>query len=388
MVSWFIGLSHTIFPSGYGFSLRILFVVASTLTAIIWVRILRLKDFSDKSILIFLVLLFLNPLLGLGSILATPDTPLVLFWTLSYYFYIQILRRQRLYDYAALGMSLGLGFCSKYHIVLFVFSGLIFIVWSKLYRQLRPLGVLLTVFLGAAFCSPVIVWNAQNQWSSFLFQINHGFGEKTFEWAWPANYIIAQFLLVNPFIFAALFKSSLDKRERIFSWSQLLFFLSSSFKSVVEANWPITSHMHTTLHSLQIKTLKLRQVFGFWFFFYALIGVYLCTPLSHDAKKKMVSSAQVDALIPELRSYRPLFGASYQVASLLTWRTHESIPKLRELSRHDFYDSLPESLPTEQSFYVLKNDYSDWPPRYRAYKKIRLAYFDNMGLELYQFTYE
>ncbi len=389
MVSWFIYAGHLFLPEGNPLSLRISFVLASFMISLIWIKILSIKKFSVESTLFFLVLLFLNPLLGLGSIVATPDTPLVLFWTLSYFCYLKILNSNTLSWYALLGMFLGLGFCSKYHIVLFVISGLIYLILSKKLFTLRPLGVFLTVIIGLIFCSPVLIWNSQNEWSSFLFQINHGFGESSFEWAWPLGYLVAQFLIINPFVFFSFFKRGLSYIDKTFSISQLAFFFMSSLKSVVEGNWPLTSHLHSITHFASLTSKKnFKYASVYWIFFYAISGAFFLLPASSKVRKNLINSSQFDDVIQIMDQYQPLYGPSYQVSSLLTWKTGISTPKLGELSRHDFYDSLPESTPLSTSFYVLKNDYSDWPEKYNKYRKIKIRSFDNNGLELYQFIYE
>lgn len=389
MVSWFIYLGHLFFPAGNPLSLRFVFVVASFFISLIWLKILRLKNFSDTAIMMWLALFFLNPLLGIGSILAMPDTPLVLFWSLSYYCYLKILKTNGLNWFALLGLFLGLGFCSKYHIVLFVISGLIYLLLSKKIFKLRPIGVLLTILIGALFSLPVLVWNAQNDWSSFLFQINHGFGESHFEWAWPTGYVIAQLIIINPIIFYSLFKKTGDFIDKTFSLSQLLFFFISSLKSVVEGNWPLTSHLHSTTHSCSLNNRRLFKFsFIYWLIFYVLAGAFFISPASRDVKRNLVNSAQFDDIADIVNTYKPLYGPTYQVSSLLTWKTQKNIPKLNGLSRHDFYDSLPESNPSETSFYVLKYDNSDWPEKYEYYKKIKIQSFDNSNIELYQFIYE
>ena len=288
-----------------------------------------------------------------------------------------------------LGISLGLGFCSKYHIVLFVLAGLISIILLKKYKQLSLIGVSLTLVIGGTFCLPVIIWNAQNEWKSFLFQINHGFGENEFSWAWPAGYLAAQTLAVNPFILWSLFKKGGMASDRVFSLSQLGFFFTSSFKSVVEGNWPLTSHLHSISNaSVQLDRKKVSYAVFYWIIFYVLIAAFLFSNASFKVRKNLVNSAQLGEIYKLVDTYSPLYGPSYQVASLISWKTQKLVPKLRELSRHDFYDSLPESLPSEKQFYVLKNDYSGWPAEFDQYKKIKLQTFDNVGLELYQFIYE
>lgn len=387
MVSWFIYMGHLILPAGNPLSLRIFFISANLLASVVWLKILKSKNLSEESITIWLFLFMLNPLLGPGSILATPDVPLVLFWSLSYYCYLKILNTNHLAWYTYLGIFLGLGFCSKYHIVIFVLSGLIYLLLSKKIFSLKSSGVLLTIFFGFLFSLPVVLWNSQNKWSSFLFQFEHGFGESTFEWSWPAGYLVAQLILINPFIFYYLFKKSYNFLEKTFCFSQLIFFFTSSFKTVVEGNWPLTSHLHSITHySMTAKKEIVKYSLIYWVIIYASIGLFLISPASAPVKKNLVNSSQLNELIKIVNDYKPLYGPSYQVSSLLSWQTQSKIPKLNGLSRHDFYDSLPESQPSTTSFYVLKYDNSEWPQKFENYKKIKIQTFDNLSLALYQFT--
>lgn len=393
MVGWWIYLGHLFFPAGHPLSLRVMFILGGFLTSLVWIKILLEEKASYKVILIFLLFAFLNPLLGPGSVLATPDVPLVLFWSLSFWAFLNVLRTKELKWYGLLGLFLGLGFCSKYHIVLFVISGFITLAFGKRYLRLRPLGILFTLIIGALCSLPVVIWNAQNEWASFVFQINHGFGQDPFTWNWPLAYVGTQILLLNPFIVFTLFKKSQDNTDRIFTWSQLTFFFSSSLKSVVEANWPISSHLHATRHFAQhtaeMSSQKLvRYSLVYWLGIYILLAAFFMSPQSAHVRRNLVNSAQITELLPVVEKYQPLYGPSYQMSSLLTWKTQKLVPKLNELSRHDFYDSLPESKPTASSFYVLKYNNSWWPAQYEHYKKIHLESFDKLGIDLYQLSHE
>jgi 4-amino-4-deoxy-L-arabinose transferase-like glycosyltransferase len=389
MVSWLISLSHFVFPAGNSFSLRFPFVLLSFLTSLIWLKILSDKKVGANTQFLFFVFMALNPLLGIGSIVATPDVGLVFFWSLAYLFFERLLSTNKIIDYALLGLSLGLGFCSKYHIVLFVISGLIYLAFSQQFKKLKLVGVLSTLVLGGLSSLPVVIWNSQNNWASFLFQIDHGFGEESFSWSWPAGYLVAQSFIANPFFIFLLFNKTLDRAQKIFSLSQLAFFFSSSFKSVVEGNWPLTSQLHTTLNGvINASKKQLQYAFIFWLVFYALICGFFLSEASSKVRKNLINSSQLEEIYPLVSQYQPLYGGTYQVASLLSWKTQSLVPKLNGLSRHDFYDSLPESEPTATKFYVLKLDYSTWPEKYDKYQKIKLQSFDKTGLELYQFSYE
>lgn len=120
MVAWLIKLGSVVFPFHNELSVRLFFIILSTATLWIWKKISEHNKISENTQLIILSLICLNPLLGIGSILATPDVPLIFFWSLSFLAFNRAIYTSNYKWYALLGISLGLGFCSKYHIVLHV----------------------------------------------------------------------------------------------------------------------------------------------------------------------------------------------------------------------------------------------------------------------------
>ncbi len=350
-----------------------------------WVAILKQKNFSQKHIEYFITLALLNPLLGVGSIVATPDVPLVLFWSISYYFFIQVIERRTAISYALLGVFLGLGFCSKYHIVLFVLCGLVYLIWSKEYKRLVAAKVPLTIFFGLLFCAPVILWNYQNDWVSFTFQLKHGFGKTYYDWTWTGGFIASQILILNPFLLSNLIKKNGEQADRIFALSQFFFFLVSSFKAVVEANWPITSHLHGTSYATQsITSKKFKWAVGYWSVLYVIFTLIFVLPQTQILLKNQINSHQLDELIPIVQQYQPLYGPSYQISSLLTWVTGTEVYKLRGLTRKDLFDSLPQSEPKTKKFYVLKHSNSFWPDDFKYTDITLIKSFEKQQVDLFR----
>lgn len=387
MVAWLIKIGILILPKYSFLSVRFLFVILSTLTLWIWCKLIKNDGGADNKVIIFLLLICLNPLLGLGSILATPDVPLVFFWSLSFYSFNKILTDGRRSWYAALGVFLGMGFLSKYHIVLFVICGLLYLLISKNYKKIKISGVFLTLIFGFVFSLPVLIWNYQNNWSSFFFQLNHGFGRTNYNFEWTISYIFGQFLLISPFVFINLFQKPVFRINKIFSISQLIFFLSSSFKSVVEANWPITSHLHAVNEFVYPNNSNHKKTFFYWIFIYIIIGLIFLIP---SQRQKIFSSQKntfsIQDLANDLKSYAPLYGPTYQVSSLLSWSLQRPVSKLNGLSRFDFFDTLPEAHPTEKEFYVLRNANTEWPEMKFIFHFRKIKNYPELGLELFRVT--
>ncbi len=389
MVSWLIYLGTFAIPAPNPLAIRLFFVIFSTATVYIWLLLLRKSNPTLNQQLLFLALFILNPLLGIGSIMATPDVPLVFFWSLAYFCFVKLLETQKTFWYSLLGISLGLGFCSKYHIVLFLLAGLATLAIIKKWSVLRPTGVLTTVFTGLLFSLPVLIWNYQNNWVSFLFQLNHGFGRSHYNFEWTYSYIIGQILITSPFVTLHFFRRKKITTDQIFSVTQILFFLTSTFKAVVEANWPIVAQPHALVDFIKTeKTKKIRWTFYYWFFIYASIGGLLFSPAGRIVLQNQLLTSDILDLIPVAERYQPLYGPTYQISSLLSWQSQILVPKLKGFSRIDLYNELDVSLPNTKKFYVLKDVGSGWPDYLSSAKFIKLDSFDKLRLELYQVTYD
>ncbi len=389
MVSWLIYLGTLVVPFHDPLAVRFFFLLLGTGTIAIWLNLLNQKNASEKQQLIFLALFVLNPLLGIGSILATPDVPLVFFWSLSYFFFLKILENPQRRWYFLFGSSLGLGFCSKYHIVLFVIAGFVSLLFSKKFKQLRLEGILITIAVGLLFSSPVLIWNYQNQWASFLFQINHGFGRSYYDFEWTWGYLAGQALILSPLVLLSLFNLFSKSTDRVFSLSQILFFVTSTFKSVVEANWPIVAHPHAVSHFvIHADRKKVSWTFYYWLTVYGIILVALQTDSGKALIKNQYTTSDIQILEKVAQDFRPLFGPTYQISSLLSWQSGILVPKLKGFSRKDFFDELSVSLPVSKKFFVLKDPGVGWPEYLSTAKFQKLESFDNLNLELYQVSYD
>lgn len=394
MVSWLISLGHLFFsfadtPLTSSLVLRSFFILISSLTLVVWNQILEKKNFSSNQQVLFFTLFLLNPLLGPGSIIATPDVPLVFFWSLSYLCFLHVVEKPTLKWSAFLGASLGLAFCSKYHIVLFVISGLIYLAVSKKIKTLSVLGVLTTIIFGFIFSLPVVYWNFKNDWVSFRFQLNHGLGRIDYDWLWTISFILGQILISGPLVFKEFIKNRSRDSSFVFGATQLLFFCFSSFKGVVEANWPITSHMHTNeTISKNISSTQTRKVIYYWAVVYTLALVVFFTPLQKELLKNQINSHQVRQLQPFFEKYSPIYGPTYQISSLLTWLQKKEIYKLNSLSRIDFFDSLEQSNPKVSTFYTFKRLDAGWPEKYDSYVKTRIETIDQLEIEFYKVSNE
>lgn len=355
-VSWLMWLGQ-IFEN-VGSAVRWPSVILGHLILFVWYYIL--KDFvSTDHIKKVWIAILLNPFLGLGSVIVTPDLPVLFFWALATLFTLKALQSQRPLWYVLLGISLGLGFCSKYHIVLFVPAALLFLGFSKEYKRIAWRYLPLTVVAGFIGSLPVLIWNYQNEFASFKFQLNHGLHGESYEFIWTWGYILAQLVLVSPFVWFSFYKAKVPAQLRLVSWLGLFpfaFFLYTSTKGHVEANWPIIGYSSIIVAaSFSTKATRyFKKANQFWIFLYALIAVILVTPQLRQKIEKLNEPFVFYTIANEVKNYQPLYGTTYQMASSLWFINKTPVYKLNGASRLDFYDGLPQSYPQQSKFYVLK----------------------------------
>lgn len=368
MVSWLLHLGHwfSFLPHGE----RIPAIVLNHCTLLIWFHILhRLwsEDLTWKWFLLFVA----SPFLGLGSLLVTPDLPLLFFWALSLYFFLELLRRDHWLFAIALGLSLGLGFCSKYHIALFVPSALVYLWMERPRVRIRPGHIALVISTGLAASFPVLYWNSANDWISFRFQLFHGLGKEEWTPHWTTDYVLGQIFIFFPSLFYLYFKGYRFERLRVFFWFSFIpwiTFFFTSFRGAVQANWPIISYAPALI--LVVASHRswrhLQGVITLWVVLNLALLTAWVFPVSDRLPDKLREVHELRALIPDVSSYEPVYAGSYQIASILWYYSQKPIFKIRDMSRHDFFDSLPQSVPVSPSFYLLREKGEPLPYWLRA----------------------
>ncbi len=136
--------------------------------------------FSQRAGVLTLTIASIAPIFQVGfGILTLPDAPLMVFWSLTLwvaaceFFNRDDTPYRPTYRVAAIGLLVGLACVGKYHGVL-LGAGLIgFCLTSSAHRSaLRSSWTLLSIALFTIAFSPVLYWNWQHDWVSFLFQGN------------------------------------------------------------------------------------------------------------------------------------------------------------------------------------------------------------------------
>ncbi len=174
----FMAYGHQLFH-GSLLGSRLGTIIVAFLMLLAAIRFFRIIGIKNRKSLWIAVLCCQFNLFGLiGGFLTTPDTILILFWVLAVSESILALGGQR-WRWLSAGLFTGCGLWAKYTMLLI---GVVFL-WGLIRESLRgnrnnglkspwPYAgavVALLVF------SPHLIWNADNNWITFKFQLRHGF---------------------------------------------------------------------------------------------------------------------------------------------------------------------------------------------------------------------
>ncbi len=175
-----------------------------------------------------------------------PDTLcLVLFWPLLAVA-ASLAEKPSIKKWLGLGLVLGLLGLAKYTAFFFVVPVAVVLIRRQGFSFLRQPGVYLGALISLLLVSPVLIWNAQQGWASFLYQAGHvatgseGFSGFLRSW-------VLQWALYSPFLwgfsiwgFLHLRKRQ-DARAEFAFWSAATFgafFLWSAWQQTVLPHWP------------------------------------------------------------------------------------------------------------------------------------------------------
>jgi 4-amino-4-deoxy-L-arabinose transferase-like glycosyltransferase len=127
------------------------------------------------------------PLLSVGGIIITPDTPSVLFWGLTGWALAELYASGNPNWWLAVGLFAGLGLLSKYT-NLFVGAGIV--VWllgaRENWRWLRAWQLWAGGLIAALLTLPIVVWNGRHDWASLGKQ----FGRVVRDQAFAPGYLL------------------------------------------------------------------------------------------------------------------------------------------------------------------------------------------------------
>jgi hypothetical protein len=195
------------------------------------------------------MLLNVTLMAAVGTLIVTPDAPLLVASSFVLFCLAKVLATERGAWWLAVGAAVGAALLSKYTALFF---GPAILIWLVSVPKLRHWLISPWPYLGAgvslAIFSPVIFWNADHHWVSFIKQIGRARIEE-FRPAFLAELIPTQVAFATPLVFTlgAMGLYALLKRKAGASaarmlvnatfWTIVAYFIWHSLHARVEANW-------------------------------------------------------------------------------------------------------------------------------------------------------
>jgi membrane-associated phospholipid phosphatase len=258
----------------------------------IWIFFICVKKlYNERTAFVSILLLNVLPVFSfLGSIITIPDSPLALFWLLSFLIFTIIIETNNKKYWYLLGITTGFAMLSKYNGILIPFSVFLFLIFSSKHRfWFKNKEPYFGLILSAIIFLPVIIWNIENNWASFRFQLNHviGYSLSKFSLTLFGRSVGAQVGYISPLLFLmfiiAAFLCAKEVYKRgdrtaliifCFSLPTLLIFNTIAIFNEILPHWPAMGYLILSIYVTHL-TLKFWHVKWFKFYSYAAWGLTL-----------------------------------------------------------------------------------------------------------------
>jgi 4-amino-4-deoxy-L-arabinose transferase-like glycosyltransferase len=152
------------------------FIITLSTVWVVWLLAKRMLPAQKATHALFLF--FSTAMVGILSIITTPDVPLLLFWSLSLVFAHKAITNDKWQDWMLTGVIMGAAFLSKYTAVFLPAGLLLFLLLSKHHKiKIFNYRFILVCLSFAIVSMPVVLWNMQNNFISFRFQSGERFSQ-------------------------------------------------------------------------------------------------------------------------------------------------------------------------------------------------------------------
>ncbi|BAE49333.1 4-amino-4-deoxy-L-arabinose transferase and related glycosyltransferase of PMT family [Paramagnetospirillum magneticum AMB-1] len=349
-------------------------------------------------------------LFAAAGVLVTPDSPLLVFWSLSLWAMVRLLDDGRARWLYLLGLSLGLGFCSKYTMVL-IAPGImaVFALFPQARRWLKSPHFWAAIVLALACTSPVLIWNAQHDWISIKKQLSHSFDAPVSD---PlkslATFVGTQLGVITPLIFGFMLWGMgwtlwAGWRSRQPAWfllgatsaPLLAFFVRHSLGGVVQPHWPGPAYLGAaiaTSGAWVVLAPSWRRLRWLWHGAIALGGLLVAAtyvqmetarlpiPLKSDPMSRLGGWDQLASAVEAERTRHPdafVFTTKHEVAGLLTYYLpghpvvfltgSAGFPRIPSYDARD-----AAALPGQNGLYVIKDGFYAVQDVRRSFRSLTL----------------
>lgn len=279
MVAYFIKFFTMIFGNT-NLAVRLPAISTIAIVSILIDRIIRYLYKDKQKAFIGVVIFNFIPIFSMASIMTLPDIPLILFYSLTLYFFIRLIYEKKAQLWYLIGGLVGLGLLSKYNMFMVYPAVFAYLIIDKKERfWLKRKEPYLAFIFSLLFFIPVIIWNINHNWLSFSFHLYQRHSkELTFKFDILLQFIIVQMLVVSPVLFYGYFKvifKNFHKKDvkllSLYGTPVFLIFLFSSLFTEFKIHWAAMAYIPWTI---------LLSNYINWNRFWKYIGIGLAVFLS------------------------------------------------------------------------------------------------------------
>ncbi|MEJ7769072.1 MAG: glycosyltransferase family 39 protein [Chitinophagaceae bacterium] len=369
MIAILIRSGYAMFHNEFG--LRLWMSVLSTCTLVLIYRLIPRKNDG-----LFYAIACTICLLQIGGILAVPDLPLMFFAALFFIAYEKFTRNMSYGNATFLGVVMALLLYTKYHGILIIvftfFSNPVLAIKFKAY---------LAAGIGALLFLPHLYWQYTHGFPSVQYHLL-GRNASEYQFGFTLQYLLGQLLLPGPLtgwllLWAAFKYRATNELERSLKFCMAgiyIFFLASTIKGRVEANWtlPALIPLIVLSHQYLINKEQWKRIL-IWFvpvnllliFFMRLYMLFNMAPLKFMSKDEFHKNQQwAESIYKKTQGLPVVFINSYQKAS-----------------KYWFYSGVP-SFSLNTPFY-RRNNYNYWPVEDSLFGK-RVAAISGYAYDYYK----
>lgn len=260
------------------------------------------------------ILLNITLVAAVGTLIVTPDAPLLVASSFVLLFLAKVLETGRGAWWLAVGAAAGCALLSKYTAMFFGPAILLWLVAvPKLRRWLLSPWLYVGGLVALALFAPVILWNADHQWVSFIKQLGRARIED-FRPGFIAELVPTQVAFATPLVFvlgamglhAMAWRSAGAYAARMLVntmfWTIVAYFVWHSLHARVEANWfapvyPAFAVAAAVAANLTPWEGRRRQLADFCRRWAAPTGIVLFVALIVQANTGMLSGYRRDATV-------------------------------------------------------------------------------------------
>ncbi|WP_024790861.1 MULTISPECIES: glycosyltransferase family 39 protein [unclassified Lebetimonas] len=211
--------------------------------------------FNEKTAFFSALTFITTPLVSFYSMAITTDSVLLFFYSLTLYFFIKAIKEDKLFYWIIAGIAGGLGLLSKYNMILFILSVVIYIFLCKK-KEFKKKNLYIAMIIAAAIYLPNLIWNYHHNFITFdhIEDISE-IDRKLFHPKHLLNFILTQFGVFGPVFFGVLlyllikpyFKNCKYKLLYSFAFVFLGVISLQAFLTRAFANWASATYIAGTV---------------------------------------------------------------------------------------------------------------------------------------------